>query len=154
MIAAPRLVTIIQARLGSTRFPHKVLADFNGKTMLEACVREAEKLGWPICVACPKSDRELLRYVWEKGWTWYAGSETDVLDRYYEAAQMMKADWVCRMTSDCPLGQIYQIIPMWALEMAWREAREPHEREHVDPWLKRLSVDTIEDLERVSALQK
>ena len=120
------VATILTARLASQRLPRKVMAPFLGKTLLENCYESCVALGWPVCVACPKSDRELLRFVWEKGWTWFAGSDEDVLERMVGAARMMRADWVCRVTHDQPRVVLAELIPLWALEMACREAKTPH----------------------------
>ena len=143
-MASGKTVTIIQARLGSTRFPRKVLEDFDGVTLLESCYLSCQELGWPICVAV--ADYKLASFCWKKGWSYYLGSENDVLDRYYQAARMMRADWVCRVTSDEPRLVIAQLVPFWALKLAWENTKDPYDREHVDPWLSNLTVDTKEDL--------
>ena len=145
-----KTVTIIQARLGSSRFPRKVLERFGGSTLLESCYLSCQEFGWPICVAV--ADYELASFCWKKGWSYYFGSENDVLDRYYQAAKMMKADWICRVTSDQPRVILAQLIPFWALREAWEKAKTSHEREHVDPWLVNLTVDTKEDLMKLRRL--
>src|SRR5438128_5145 len=111
MVAAPKVVTIIQARLGSTRFPRKVLADIGGTMMLRRVIDRARLIGYPVCVAIPREDKfpwaeidnSLPSEVFSQGfWTFWQGSENDVLERYSEAACAMKADHVIRVTSDCP----------------------------------------------------
>ncbi len=99
-------VAIVQARLGSTRFPRKVLEEVRpGLTVLDCVVqrlRLAERLH-DVVVAVPEMDEELRQFVKDRGWTLSSGSEDDVLNRYYEAARQQGADPVVRVTSDCPL---------------------------------------------------
>jgi spore coat polysaccharide biosynthesis protein SpsF len=100
------VVCIIQARLGSTRLPRKVLEPIGPWSMLEHCYfRVAQsKLVDTIVVAVPAKDKELVDYCTERRWNVYAGSgnENDVLKRYWLAAKAYKADTVLRVTSDCP----------------------------------------------------
>lgn len=101
------VVGIIQARMGSSRLPGKVLKDVAGKPMLEhqiERVRRAETLD-EIVVATSTSDedRPILELAKELGVSSYTGSEEDVLDRMYKAAKAHGADVVVRLTGDCPL---------------------------------------------------
>jgi len=102
-----KLVTIIQARMGSTRLPGKVLLDLRGKTVLARVVERVRrsKLAGVVVVATttePADDvivdecRRLCLGV-------SRGSEHDVLDRYYHAARQFGAEAIIRITSDCPL---------------------------------------------------
>lgn len=92
---------VVQARLGSTRLPRKVLADIGGRTLLERVVDRASLIGYPVCVAIPP-DVELALLCAENEWTYVEGSETDVLGRYADAARALRADHVVRVTADCP----------------------------------------------------
>ena len=101
-------VAIIQARMGSSRLPGKVLERFGGKTALDHCVERTR--------ACPAIDEVivatttapqddvLVETCRARGWRWSRGSENDVLDRYYQAAAEVKPAHVVRITSDCPLN--------------------------------------------------
>ena len=102
-----KTVAIIQARLGSTRLPGKVLRPLGGKTMLE-CVMQ--RLGdcktidqLVIATTTELADRELIEFCQQRQWNVHAGSENDVLSRYVEAAEKYEADQIVRITSDCPL---------------------------------------------------
>src|SRR5437867_259604 len=84
-----RTIAIIQARLTSTRFPGKVLADLDGTPIAERVLQAAEQikgvhhavLAWPV-----------------------AGiDENDVLARYVHYATLYEADVIVRLTADCPL---------------------------------------------------
>ena len=102
-----RVVTIIQARTGSTRLPGKVLLRVGGKTVLEWVVyrtRLAARCG-EIVVATSDLARDdpVERLCAGVGVQCFRGSELDVLDRYYQAASAFEAEAVVRVTSDCPL---------------------------------------------------
>ena len=100
-------VAIIQARMGSSRLPGKVLEVFGGKTALEHCVERTRACAAidEVVVATTSEARDdvLVEVCRDKGWRWARGSEHDVLDRYYQAARELGATDVVRITSDCPL---------------------------------------------------
>ena len=94
--------TIIQARLGSTRLPRKVLLPFGDRLLIDAVYARAAQLGPPVALAIPREDRELARACIGRGWVYTEGSEEDVLSRYVEAARQLRATHVVRVTADCP----------------------------------------------------
>ena len=102
-----KIVAIIQARMGSTRLPGKVLQEIAGCTMLELVVRRTQqaKLIDAVVVATTvdPSDDAIIAECERLNVSTFRGSEHDVLDRYYGAAQFYNADVVVRITSDCPL---------------------------------------------------
>ena len=102
-----KIIAIIQARLGSTRLPGKVLLDLEGKTVLEHVIRrvKSSKLVTDVIVATTinKADLKIVKLCANLGINVYCGSEDDVLDRYYQTARLFKADHIVRITSDCPL---------------------------------------------------
>jgi len=182
-----KVVAVIQARMGSTRLPGKVLKDLCGDTVLARTVSRARRavLLTDIVIATTTTlaDDAIVLESQRLGCNVFRGSEQDVLDRYYCAAQESKADVVVRITSDCPLidpevsdrtiraflngdadyasnvldrtyprGLDTEVMSFSALEIAWRDAREPFQREHVTPFLhqnpqrfKLLSVTGDED---------
>jgi spore coat polysaccharide biosynthesis protein SpsF len=226
-------VAIIQARMGSSRLPGKVLLDIAGEPMLARVVaRSCLARGINRVVVATTddpSDDPIQKLCVERGIPYYRGSQLDVLDRYYNAALKFKAMTIVRITADCPLidpgvidktvnaffgmangeletrdnlndmppenwhlttdtpydfaanrlpppwGRTYpigldtEVCTFQALETAWREAKEPHQREHVMPYFydhqerfrillvnhdkdfgaMRWTVDTPEDLELV-----
>ena len=102
-----KVVAIIQARLGSTRLPGKVLMDLGGRTVLARVVgrlRHTTRVD-EILVATTDSvaDDAIVRECNQLEVSCFRGSENDVLDRYYRAARACAAGAVVRITSDCPV---------------------------------------------------
>jgi len=100
-------VVIIQARLGSTRLPGKVLKDIFGKPMLWHMINRLKysKEIDDIVLAIPDSPGNDPLKDFARGLSLHCfrGSEMDVLSRYYGAATKFGARVVVRVTSDCPL---------------------------------------------------
>ncbi len=102
-----KVSAIIQARLGSTRLPGKVMMDLCGKTVLARVIERVKgaKTVDSICVATsvePVNDIIALE-AGKNGVTSYRGSENDVLGRYCKAASKIRPDIVVRVTADNPL---------------------------------------------------
>ena len=102
-----RVATIIQARYGSTRLPGKVLMDLGGQSVLARVIERALAIPGSdvVGVAVPTGpqDDPVAAEAKRRGAVVTRGSQADVLDRYWQAAQALKADAVMRITSDCPL---------------------------------------------------
>lgn len=102
-----KTVAIIQARMGSTRFPNKVMQSISGIPMIELLLGRLAKAQQidQIVLATTEDPRNvpLVEHVRQLGYTVYQGSENDVLDRYYQAALLSKAEVIVRITGDCPL---------------------------------------------------
>lgn len=102
-----KTVAIIQARMGSTRLPGKVLKEVMDKPLLAYELERVKcaALIDDIVIATTNEtiDDEIVRFCELHNINVYRGSEADVLERYYEAAVQFDADIVVRLTSDCPL---------------------------------------------------
>lgn len=102
-----KVVAIVQARMGSTRLPNKVMKPIGGFPMIELLLaRLAKSAQIDQIVLATSSDEQntpLVEHVQKLGYTCVRGSETDVLERYLLAARQVHADVVIRITGDCPL---------------------------------------------------
>jgi spore coat polysaccharide biosynthesis protein SpsF len=100
-------LAIIQARMGSTRLPGKVLLDLGGATVLARVVRRLERSQQitKVVVATTTApvDEAIVLECERLHVLSFRGSEGDVLDRYYQAARLYSAGAVVRITADCPL---------------------------------------------------
>ncbi len=102
-----KVVAIIQARLGSTRLPGKVLKPILKKPMLWHIVnrvKAAKKVDdIVIATTAKKEDQKIVIFCKKNNISYFEGSEKDVLDRFYQAAKKYSAEIVVRITADCPL---------------------------------------------------
>jgi spore coat polysaccharide biosynthesis protein SpsF len=192
-------IAIIQARRAASRLPDKVLLDIGGEPMLVRVVERTKRAktldGVVVATSTDASDDAIEALCRQRGYALTRGSMFDVLDRYYQAARLYRADIIVRITADCPVidpdvidetvGALFgeynpsivvmepvsagsqiphsqfllpvfdftanRLPPPWrrtypigldtevctfsALETAWKEAVQPHQREHVMPFL-------------------
>jgi len=102
-----KTVLVTQARLGSTRFPGKILKEINGKSLLQIHLERLKlcKKVSKIIVATTikEEDTSVYNKALKLGFHAFSGSELDVLDRFYQAVKNENAEWIVRVTSDCPL---------------------------------------------------
>ena len=103
----PRTVAIIQARMGSSRLPGKVLLDIAGRPMLSWVFERVRRSGLVdevvLATTTDPSDDPVAAYCQISGYAHTRGSLADVLDRYYQAACAHQAQVILRVTADCPL---------------------------------------------------
>lgn len=96
----------IQARMGSTRLPGKVLEKLGGIEALEHVVRRAEaaRIGEVVVLTTfGPEDLPIVRFCAARGNRVFCGSSSDVLDRFWQAARLLDVDHVARVTADCPV---------------------------------------------------
>ncbi len=102
-----KVVAIVQARMGSSRFPKKVMADIVGIPMIELLLMRLKKSKnidqIVVATSSCEQNRLLIEHVKKRGFDVFQGSEDDVLDRFYQTAIFHQADIVVRITGDCPL---------------------------------------------------
>lgn len=167
-----KYIAMIQARCGSSRLPDKVLKDLSGKTDLQWVIERVQRSKSMdevmVVTSMEKNNLPLIRLCAELNVRVFAGSEEDVLDRYYQAAKLLKPDYVVRITADCPLfdwryldmavkemeadtdymagltesfpdGEDIEIITYDALKQSWVKAKMASEREHVTMYIKNHS---------------
>jgi spore coat polysaccharide biosynthesis protein SpsF len=100
-------LAVIQARMGSSRLPGKVLMDLGGASALARVVRrlgrsqEITKI--VVATTCGLADEGIVSECERLQVSCFRGSEDDVLDRYYQAGRLHSANAIVRITSDCPL---------------------------------------------------
>jgi spore coat polysaccharide biosynthesis protein SpsF (cytidylyltransferase family) len=166
-MTAGRALVVLQARMGSTRLPGKVLADVAGTTVLERCVRrlQAPEVG-PVVVATTvlPADDAIAALAVRLGAGVVRGAVDDVLGRYIQAAVSWAGPFVLRATADNPLvdpeasvrvleylrqgadyvaekglpvGAAVEGMTTAALRRAGLDASDAYDREHVTPWLRR-----------------
>lgn len=104
---AIKIVTVIQARTGSTRLPNKIMLPLAGMPLLYRMYERvaASKFGGTIVIATTtdKSDDKVEELCKKFQINIYRGHPTDLLDRHYQAAKLLNADAVVKIPSDCPL---------------------------------------------------
>ncbi|MCX8105395.1 MAG: glycosyltransferase family protein [Ignavibacterium album] len=102
-----KIVTVIQARTGSSRLPNKVLMPLAGKSLLERMIERvsySELKGYiVVATTLEESDNIIEEICAKNNFHLYRGSTEDLLDRHYQAAKMFNADAVVKIPSDCPL---------------------------------------------------
>lgn len=102
-----KVVALVQARMGSTRLPNKVMKPIGGVPMIELLLsrlsRAKEVNQVVVATSVDARNHPLVEHVRRLGYACEQGSENDVLDRYVQAARACQADVVVRITGDCPL---------------------------------------------------
>jgi len=163
-----KAAAIIQVRISSTRLHSKALLELCGKPMILHVIERAKSIQGvdTVILATGSGDENipLIQLAAQCGIKSYAGSENDVLERYYLASKELDCDYVIRITGDnpftdhksaskaleyayetaadhcttagIPLGTGVEIIKKIALAEAFRNGTEPHHREHVTPYIK------------------
>jgi len=102
------IVAIIQARMGSTRLPNKMMLSLHGKPIIEWVVervKKSKKIDNIILATSINRENDILeKYSKESlGIAVYRGSEDNVLNRFYEAGKISKATYIIRVCADNPL---------------------------------------------------
>ncbi len=173
----PKVLAIVQARIASTRLPGKALLPLAGKPIVAHVLERA--LSIPsvnqVVLAVPEGDENaaLFDVVKHLDVVFFQGSENDVLDRFYRAAEKFGGDYIARVTADnpftdseyadeaimraisgnfdlcapegLPLGCAIEVLSRSALERAHNEGTLPHHREHVSPYIKeRMDIFSVE----------
>lgn len=159
-----KVSVIIQARMASTRLPGKVMRKVLDKPLLGHMIHRIKYAknvdDITIATSDDQSNDKMCEYLKELNINTFRGNEDDVLDRFYQAAEKHKFEYIVRLTADCPLidpahldkmiqtffetgaDYIYQsqefaegmdaeVFTFTALEKAHAQAQLRSEREHV-----------------------
>ena len=107
-IVKAKVLAVVQARMGSTRLPGKVMKPLAGKTLIEVLIsrlRKAKTLDEVlVATTTEKTDDVLAAHCKSKRIPVFRGSSEDVLKRYVDACRKYSASVVVRITGDCPLA--------------------------------------------------
>lgn len=159
--------------MSSQRLPDKALMLINEKPMLWHVLTRVATAGLlndvVLATTTKECDKQLLSLAEDLGIKTFAGSENDVLDRFYQASTLYDANIIVRITGDCPLidpkiidcainyflisdsldyltnrpsypdGYDVEVFSYKALSAAWAMATDPYDREHVTPFIQRHS---------------
>jgi spore coat polysaccharide biosynthesis protein SpsF (cytidylyltransferase family) len=102
-----KITAIVQARMGSTRLPGKVLRDLGGRTVLARVLRRLARASriheLIVATTDSASDLDVVAECARLQFSCFRGSENDVLGRYLRAAEECRSDVIVRVTGDCPL---------------------------------------------------
>ena len=102
-----KVLAIVQARMGSTRLPNKVMREVDGIPLIELLLaRLSHSIEIDQIVLATSTDSRnipLVNHVTSLGYQSFQGSEDNVLERFYLAAQQFSGDIIIRITGDCPL---------------------------------------------------
>lgn len=107
---------IIQARLGSTRLPRKILREFyDGMTLLETVINnlsKAKEAQIIVATSVNPNNDELEAFLKERGITVFRGSEEDVLSRFIGAAEANGIEGIVRICSDNPFLDWHGVVAL------------------------------------------
>ena len=106
-MSVPKILTVVQARMGSSRLPAKVLLPLAGQPLLVRLVQRVQRarLAGTVVVATTTgaADDAIAELCAANGLECFRGDALDLLDRHYQAARHYGADVVLKIPSDCPL---------------------------------------------------
>jgi spore coat polysaccharide biosynthesis protein SpsF len=155
----------LQARLGSTRLPKKILLPLLNKTVIEWSMDRLGKLEIDnFVLLCDEASEQTLKPLTKKsGFELFAGDANDVLKRYVDAAKKYNTDVIIRATGDnplvsaevaeasllqflryncdffafeqLPLGSGVEVVARKALDTAFQESTVRYDHEHVCPYI-------------------
>ena len=99
---------IIQARMGSSRLPGKVMMKIDSKnSVLDLIINQlkySKFLENIIIATTSKTEDDVIeKFCLKNSLRCFRGSEKDVLDRYYQCAKKFNLKHIIRITADCPL---------------------------------------------------
>lgn len=108
-----KICATIEARMGSSRLPNKVLLPLSGKPMLYQLIKRIQQSKYidEIIVATTEAeeDKQIIKVCEEAGCLAYAGSVDNIVDRLLKASEVVKADIIVQLTGDNPLVDAYLI---------------------------------------------
>lgn len=125
-MVATKVIGIIQARMGSSRLPGKILAPVIEDLPLLAVLAKrvtSSDLEWWIATTSDKSDDIIEIWANQLGLKVFRGETEDVLSRFLAIANSTQSDWVVRVTADDPfmdretIKRLIEMIPNLDLDV-------------------------------------
>lgn len=111
--SSPRVVMILQARMGSSRLPGKSTLDLAGAPLVGRIIERVKRSRavdeFVLATTCKPEDDVLERLAHDADISVFRGSENDLVDRYYQAAKTFGAGVVVRLPADCPTSEPSEI---------------------------------------------
>jgi len=99
-------LALVQARLGSSRLPNKVLLELCGKPILQHVIERVSRSRFvnetAVVTSVSRENLAVVSFCANLGVRVFSGSENDVLDRFYQFAKLVKPQYIVRVTADCP----------------------------------------------------
>lgn len=142
-----RTEVFIQARMGSTRLPGKILKEVLGRPLLSYQIERLNRCIESDCsvilTTTEPEDDVIIEFCKKEGLDYFRGSKLDVLSRYFLAAKTRKTDLIVRSTADCPL-----IDPVIVDEVIQCLKKEPQQFDYVSnvltrSWPRGLDVEVF-----------
>jgi spore coat polysaccharide biosynthesis protein SpsF len=101
------IILVIQARMGSSRLPGKVMADVIGKPLIWHMYQRLKHISLisNIVISTTKNneDKKLIEFAKSEGIQSFAGDENDIIDRLYQTGKKFKSTILVKINADCPL---------------------------------------------------
>lgn len=102
-----KILVFLQARMGSSRLPGKIMLPLENKNVIEHDIDRIKRSKLIndiiVCTTVENKDDCIENYCKNNNISYYRGSENNVLDRYYQCSLIHKPDIIVRITSDCPM---------------------------------------------------
>jgi spore coat polysaccharide biosynthesis protein SpsF len=166
-----KALAIIQARISSTRLQSKALLNLCGKPMIFHVIERAKAITGVesviLATGTGEKNHPLSDIASQTNIEFFAGSEDNVLERFFLASKDKSCNYIIRVTGDnpltdfesaskaleyaietdadhsatvgIPLGTGVEVIKKSALQKAYQSGHEPHHKEHVTPYIKEHS---------------
>ena len=101
-----KTIILVQARLGSKRFPKKIFQKIGNKTVIEILYNRIRsiKLADKVIIVTTKNkiDNALVNFLKKRRIAVFRGSEKNVLKRFYDAGKKYSGKFIVRICGDCP----------------------------------------------------
>ena len=106
-MTSEKIILLIQARMGSSRLPKKIMAEILGKPLIWHMVKRLRKIPSVseviISTTKEEDDKPLIKFAKDEGIEIMAGEKNDIIDRIFQTSKMFRPSIVVKVNADCPL---------------------------------------------------